>query len=112
MVRHRHRLIAADRRFRLIAGKKTAAAGDHFLQRPPLATLQCALPDHADAPAAVPKLLPDRAIPIDVAGDLVSPELCAALRPLEQVTAMAVPEAAVDEQHCPPARENKVGTPW
>ena len=70
--------------------------------------LQGAFPDRPDAPAGIGKGLTLRPVTLDILPDLLSPEILATFRPAEQVTAMAVPETAVNEDHSVAPAEYKV----
>jgi len=63
----------------------------------PVATFECAFPDHRDPPPICSQLGEGRLVVFHVASDLLLPELGAGLRPLEEVTVMAMKEAAMNE---------------
>lgn len=73
-----------------------------------MAPLQGAFPDNGNAPAFAPQLFIIFLIPRDIPGNLFAPELFPGLRPFEQITVMAVPEATIHEDHSMVFRKDQI----
>ena len=72
---------------------------------------ESAFPDHSDPPPAVVEAIHRPAVPRDVGGELLRPELGVRLRCGGLPTArMTMPEAAVDEHHGMVPRKDQVGS--
>lgn len=67
-----------------------------------------ALPDDCNPPAMLGEPAFRAAVHFQITPDLLPPELRSCLRPFEQMAPMAVPEAAVDEDHGPVLRQADV----
>lgn len=51
-------------------------------------------------------------IPLPVTGDFGPPELCPGFGQPEQMTVMAMPETALNQNHSFPAGQNDIRPPW
>jgi hypothetical protein len=104
-----HSPILTGYKVAVLPSEKCINTSEDVAQRETLSSLQSALPDVADAPAILQQLLANFDVTADVSTDLFSPELLLSFRPSEQMTVMAVPETAVDEDHGFAASEDQVG---
>lgn len=71
-----------------------------------------AFPDFKDPPSLGKQGLAVSVIPVPVAGDFVTPELRPGSRQPEQMTVMAMPETAVNQNDSLPAGQNDIGSSW
>lgn len=74
-----------------------------------LSPFQRTFPDNANAPAGFPQRSDTPGISRDIPGNLQMPEILAGFWPLKEVTAVSMPETAMDEQHGVPLGEHHVG---
>lgn len=82
---------------------------DDLMDRSPLCSFQAAFPHSQNTPAVLLQLADRAVVTRAVAFNFFLPEFLPCGGPLEQMTVMAMPEAAVDEDHGAVFRKDKVG---
>lgn len=82
---------------------------DDLMDRSPLCSFQAAFPDSQNTPAVLLQLADRAVVTLTVAFNFLLPEFLSRGRPLEQMTVVAMPEAAVDKDYGAVFRKDKIG---